>query len=52
MTTVGKVVLTVGALVAFLFVAVMFEASFGHDGLLCDWGYDRDGAGTRITGCS
>ena len=37
---------------ASLFVAlVMIEASVGHDGLLCELGYDRDGAGTGITGC-
>jgi hypothetical protein len=29
----------------------MLEASFGHDGLLCEWGYDKDGAGDRVTDC-
>ena len=27
------------------------EASVGHDGLLCELGYDSDGAGTTTTDC-
>ena len=29
----------------------MIGASVGHDGLLCELGYDRDGAGTHASGC-
>lgn len=44
-----------GALVAVvltvLFVLLLLEASGGHDGWLCEWGIDTDGAGTGDTGC-
>ena len=40
----------VGLFVLF-FVLMMLEASGGHDGWLCEWGYDSDGAGTNTTGC-
>lgn len=30
---------------------VVIEASHGHDGLLCEWGYDSDGPGDLTTGC-
>jgi hypothetical protein len=33
------------------FVALMAEGSIGHDGLLCELGWDRDGDGTQVTGC-
>jgi hypothetical protein len=39
------------ALALLLIVLFWIEASVGHDGLLCELGYDRDGAGTGITGC-
>ena len=45
---------TLGALVAaavLLFVLMMLEATGGHDGWLCEWGIDTDGAGTGDTGC-
>lgn len=32
--------------------AFMVEASVGHDGLLCELGYDKDGTGDGVTGCS
>ena len=39
-------------LLAFLLVVLfLVEASVGHDGLLCELGYDSDGAGTGDTGC-
>lgn len=43
----------VGALALFslLFVLVLLEATGGHDGWLCEWGIDTDGAGTTTTGC-
>lgn len=34
-----------------LFVLLALEASGGHDGWLCEWGIDTDGAGTGDTGC-
>ena len=40
--------------VGLLLVAVLLlflEASGGHDGWLCEWGIDRDGAGTRYSSC-
>lgn len=37
--------------VTLLFALLVVEASFGHDGLLCEWGYDRDGAGDQVTSC-
>ena len=33
------------------FVALMAEASVGHDGLLCEMGYDKDGDGEGVSGC-
>ena len=44
----GIVVLALALLLLVLFV---IEASIGHDGLLCELGYDTDGAGTGDTGC-
>ena len=41
-------------MVAFIFlllVLVWVEASVGHDGLLCELGYDSDGPETGDTGC-
>jgi hypothetical protein len=42
-----------GLLTALLlcWVGVVIEASFGHDGLLCELGYDKDGNGGGVTGC-
>ena len=34
-----------------LFVVFLVEASIGHDGLLCELGYDKDGDGDGVTGC-
>jgi hypothetical protein len=34
------------------FVAFVVEASVGHDGLLCELGYDKDGDGDGVTGCA
>ena len=31
--------------------AFMVEPGFGHDGLLCELGYDKDGDGTGVSGC-
>ncbi|MEU4453786.1 hypothetical protein AB0F44_20790 [Nocardioides sp. NPDC023903] len=36
----------------FLAISLMFlEATGGHDGWLCEWGIDTDGAGTLTSGC-
>lgn len=45
------IAIAVLAMVFLLLVLFMIEASFGHDGLLCELGYDSDGAGTGDTGC-
>jgi hypothetical protein len=38
-----------------LFVLMMLllalDATGGHDGWLCEWGYDSDGAGDVTSGC-
>ena len=34
-----------------MFLLLVFEASGGHDGYLCEWGYDSDGAGDVTSGC-
>ena len=43
----------VGAVALFVltFLLLFLEATGGHDGWLCEWGYDSDGAGTTTTGC-
>ncbi len=43
-----------GVLVALSLCFVLFvvEASVGHDGLLCELGYDKDGDGDGVTGCA
>ncbi len=33
------------------FTAFVVEASVGHDGLMCELGYDKDGDGDGVTGC-
>ncbi len=33
------------------FSLLLLEASGGHAGWLCEWGYDIDGAGTTTSGC-
>lgn len=33
-------------------LAFTVEASVGHDGLLCELGYDKDGDGDGVTGCT
>ena len=41
----------VTALFVVLLLLLVLEASGGHDGYLCEWGYDKDGAGDGVTGC-
>ena len=43
MNRLHKVLAWTGGLIALLFVLVAIEASGGHDGYLCEWGYDADG---------
>jgi hypothetical protein len=38
------------AVIALVFL-MFFEAGFGHDGLLCELGYDSDGPGENTSGC-
>ena len=47
----AKVCAWIGGLIAILVVLVTLEASGGHDGWLCEWGYDTDGEGTGDTSC-
>lgn len=46
-----KVLAWTGVLVALLLLLMMLEASGGHDGWLCEWGFDSDGDGDLTTGC-
>lgn len=41
----------VALVLAVLVALLVLEASGGHDGWLCEWGIDTDGAGTTTTGC-
>ena len=34
-----------------VFLLLILEATGGHDGWLCEWGIDTDGAGTTTSGC-
>lgn len=48
----AKRILTWSALAAAALIFLMFfEAGFGHDGLLCELGWDSDGAGEITSGC-
>jgi len=51
MSMLTRIVAWVFGLLVLLSVLFLLEASGGHDGLLCEWGYDMDGAGTGDTGC-
>ncbi len=39
------------ALLGVLVLLLALEATGGHDGWLCEWGYDSDGAGGITSGC-
>ncbi len=39
------------ALLGVLVLLFALEATGGHDGWLCEWGYDSDGAGDITSGC-
>lgn len=39
------------AVLALLYVLLVIEAGIGHDGLLCELGWDTDGPGDTISGC-
>ncbi len=51
MRTGAKVFTGLLIVLSLCFVAFMVEASVGHDGLLCELGYDKDGDGDGVTGC-
>ncbi|WP_176883986.1 hypothetical protein [Nocardioides sp. YR527] len=55
MKTLIKVVAwVVGLSVGLAFLAaslIVLESTGGHDGWLCEWGIDTDGAGTGTSGC-
>jgi hypothetical protein len=51
MRTGAKVFTGLLIVLSLFFVAFMVEASVGHDGLLCELGYDKDGDGDGVTGC-
>jgi hypothetical protein len=45
---VADVLVVAGILLALLFALMVLEASGGHDGYLCEWGYDT---GATSDGC-
>jgi 1,4-dihydroxy-2-naphthoate octaprenyltransferase len=51
MRTGAKVFTGLLIVLSLCFVAFMVEASVGHDGFLCELGYDKDGDGDGVTGC-
>ena len=51
MTVVTRMLAWATALIVLLLLLVILEASGGHDGYLCDWGYDKDGARDGVSGC-
>jgi hypothetical protein len=46
-----RILTWIGGLIALLFVVVVLEGSGGHDGYLCEWGYDMDDTGDGDTAC-
>jgi hypothetical protein len=46
-----KALVVISSLLVLAFALLLLEASGGHDGWLCEWGYDTDGAGTTTSGC-
>jgi hypothetical protein len=51
MTRLEKDMAWVGGLFLVAVMLVTVEASVGHDGLLCEWGFDSDGAAMGDSGC-
>ena len=49
MSGIDKAVVWTGGLIAVLLLLFVLEASGGHDGYLCEWGYDKDGDGEGVT---
>lgn len=47
----GRALAGIAGIVCLLFVLLVLEATGGHDGWLCEWGIDTDGAGTTTSGC-
>lgn len=46
-----RAIAIVAAVFSLFFVLLLLEATGGHDGWLCEWGIDTDGAGTTTSGC-
>jgi len=46
-----RILAWVAGLIALLFLLFMLEGSVGHDGLLCELGYDKDGDREGVSGC-
>lgn len=51
MTKLMQVGLALLALLGVLIFLMVLESTGGHDGWLCEWGYDLDGAGGTTSGC-
>ena len=51
MSQVTKVLAWAGGSIVLLLLLVILEASGGHDGYLCEWGYDKDGDREGVSGC-
>jgi hypothetical protein len=55
MKTLQKPAAWAGGLIVLMFLSSILlffvEASVGHDGLLCELGYDKDGDGAGTSGC-
>jgi len=51
MATLARALAWAAGLLVLFFLLVLLEASGGQDGYLCEWGFDKDGDGTRVTGC-
>ena len=51
METLQKVAGWAVGLPVLVFLFLVLDATGGHDGWLCEWGYDSDGAGDVTSGC-
>ncbi len=46
-----KIYVWAAGLLLLMMLLFWVEATGGHDGWLCEWGYDSDGAGDITSGC-
>jgi hypothetical protein len=51
MTRSDKIIAWVVGLFVLFVMLILVEASGGHDGYLCEWGYDSDGAAMGDSSC-